>query len=477
MSNQTRGRSLNARQLKLFSAIAGLTVIVATMIGWLVFRQNALFSDHLETYLGIHRFRVALGTTERAMEQYQLDGAPEDLAEYEAHVSQLRQLVSFLNRTRTDELEDYFQLRAIRFALGAYLRTMEEAQRLRPSEPSAAFARFLRGARIKEYIDGYAEQLLQVRLEVGEAQVETLSRQARLVAALSASVLALLIAAMMLFALLFSRTVTRPIVRLAYTAHEMAGGNLNTPIIEVSSRDEIQTLAEAFATMQENISRLIEDVQGKRELELRTARLSESLRAAQLLGLQAQINPHFLFNTLNTIARTALFEGASETTELIHSLAHVFRYMLQETTATVTIADEIQIVEEYVKLQRNRFHERLRFSLTVDDAALPVSVPALTVQPLVENAIRHGIEPQEEGGEVTVTCTREAGRLTIVIADTGVGMPIQEVPEQGPNTHIGLHNVKTRLELLHGDELLFVLVSKPGTGTTVTISFPDKPMR
>ena len=475
---QTRSRrSLNARQLKLFSVIAGLTVIVAVMIGWLVFRQNALFSGHLETYLGIHRFRVALGATERAMERYQLDGAGEDLAEYEAHVPQLWQLASFLDSTRTEEIEDYFQLRAIRFALGAYLRTMEESQKLRPSEPSAAFASFLRASRIKEYIDGYAQQLLQVRLEVGEEQLATLSRQARLVAALSASVVALLIAAMMLFALVFSRTVTRPIVSLAYTAHEMASGNLNTPIIEVRSGDEIETLAQAFATMQENISRLIEDVQGKRELELRTARLSESLREAQLLGLQAQINPHFLFNTLNTIARTALFEGASETTELIHSLAHVFRYMLQETTATATLADEIQIVEEYVKLQRNRFHERLRFSLSVDQAALEVSIPALTVQPLVENAIRHGIEPQEEGGEVTVTCTREAGQLTIVVADTGIGMPSEKVREQGPTTHIGLHNVKTRLELLHGSELMFTLVSKPGVGTTVTISFPDNTMR
>jgi len=274
------------------------------------------------------------------------------------------------------------------------------------------------------------------------------------------------------FSMLFSRTVTRPIVSLAQTAQEISGGNLDAAIIRVETSDEIQILADAFATMQRNVKQLIHDVQGKRELELHTARLSHSLREAQLLGLQSQINPHFLFNTLNTISRTALFEGASETTNLIQSLAQVFRYMLQEPHTTVSLEDELQVVEEYIMLQRHRFHERLEFVLNCRVDARLVSIPALTVQPLVENAIRHGIEPREEGGTVTVDCGLEGSSVVITVADTGVG--IASIPDalNGPVDHIGLRNVKTRLGLLHGDDLRFDVSSPPDGGTVVTIRFP-----
>jgi sensor histidine kinase YesM len=182
------------------------------------------------------------------------------------------------------------------------------------------------------------------------------------------------------------------------------------------------------------------------------------------------MNPHFLFNTLNTISRTAMFEDASETTDLIRSLARVFRYMLQEPHATVTLKEELQIVEEYVKLQRHRFHERLSFVLHCEVDPVAVRIPALTLQPLVENAIRHGIEPKEEGGTVTVTCRMAADRMSIAVADDGVGM---EHPTSEPTgDHIGLNNVHTRLQLLHGDELEFSFLSEVGVGTTVTIAFP-----
>ena len=469
-------RSLNARHFFLVAAIVFLTVLVAVGIGWLVSEQNAVFSDFLQTYLAIHRFRVILSDSERAMDRYLRDRSESDLASYRALVPTIWELHRTLNQSRTGELEDYFQLRAIQFGLLAYVDTMARAVAAADEGigdgAGDAYGLYVHAERIRSYVDGYAERLLQVRLEVGDAFATALARRARAVTVGAGSAVALLIAVMFGFAFAFSRTVTRPIILLAHSAHEIAEGNLDAPIIRVTTRDEIGTLAEAFLRMQRNVKELIHDVQDKHELEVRAARLSQSLREAQLLGLQSQINPHFLFNTLNTISRTALFEGATETTDLIQSLAHVFRYMLQEPHTTVTLEDELNIVEEYVTLQRHRFHERLEFSLSCEIDARSVSIPALTIQPLVENAIRHGIEPSEEGGTVRVRCTLVDSHVVIEVADTGVGMDSVAAALDQTSERIGLRNVKTRLKLLHGDALRFDVESTPGRGTMISIRFP-----
>jgi two-component system sensor histidine kinase YesM len=470
--DRRRYRSLNARQFFLFAAIVFLTVLVAAGIGWLVSEQNAVFSDFLETYLAIHRFRVILSQSEDAMDRYLRDRTDPDLVTYRRLVPGIWELHSTLNRSRTDELEDYFQLRAIQFGLLAYFEAMDRAAVAADVGASDAYNHFVYGARIRSYIDGYAQLLLQVRLDVGEAYARALASRANAVTIGAGSAIALLIVLMLGFAVAFSRTVTRPIVLLAQSAHEIAEGNLDAPIIRTTTRDEIGTLAEAFLRMQRNIKELIHDVQDKHELEVRAARLSQSLREAQLLGLQSQINPHFLFNTLNTISRTALFEGATETTDLIQSLAHVFRYMLQEPHTTVTLEDELKIVEEYVTLQRHRFHERLGFSLNCEIDARSVSIPALTIQPLVENAIRHGIEPREEGGAVSVHCMLVDSHVVIKVADTGVGMDSVGAALDESSDQIGLRNVKARLELLHGEALCFDIESTPGRGTVISIRFP-----
>lgn len=465
-------RSLNARQVFVFAVVVFLTIVVAAGIGWLVVEQNTIFSDYLDTYLTIHRFRVLLAESERSVERYLRGHSEIELAAHYERVPGLWEAHRKLSRSRSELLEDYFQLRGIEFGLLAYTSAMNRSTAASENGASAAYSHFVRATQIRDYVDSYAERLLQIRLDVGEADVQVLARRARAATIGAGTAIGLLIIVMLAFAVVFSRTVTRPIISLAHSAHEIAEGNLNTPIISVSTADEIATLADAFARMQRNITQLIHDVQGKHDLEVRAARLSQSLREAQLLGLQSQINPHFLFNTLNTISRTALFEGASEATGLIQSLARVFRYMLQEPHTTVSLQDELRVVEEYVTLQRHRFQERLEFSLESDPDARTVSIPALTIQPLVENAIRHGIEPCEEGGEVRVRCRIVDSWVQITVADTGIGMePTPSVFDESGN-HIGLRNVKTRLELLHGDALEFDVDSTPGGGTTVTIRFP-----
>lgn len=468
-------RSITTRQIALFAAIAVVTIVSGSAVGFLVRAQRTLFADYLDSYLSIHRFRATLSRSTTLMDRFLRESSESELAEYESLLPSLRAMHRDITEASTGLLEDYFQVRAMRFGLLAYRQQMEQAALEHLAGADGAYATFVRAQRIARYVDSYAERLLSLRFDIGEAELAELTRRATTISTVSASVMVLLVLSMIVFAIVFARTVTRPIAQLAGIAHRIAEGDLDAPMISVRSRNEVGTLAHAFSTMQTNIRQLITDLEGKRELELRAARLSESLREAQLMGLQAQINPHFLFNTLNAISRTALFEGAKTTTELIQSLSQVFRYMLQQPSSTVSLREELRIAEEYVKLQKQRFHERLEFTLTCDVDADSVRVPALTLQPLIENAIRHGIEPSERGGSIAVACTRSDGNVHISVQDTGLGMVSPEVASSGPEGNgMGLQNVRARLELLHGDNLSFIIHSSEGAGTTVDISFPEE---
>jgi sensor histidine kinase YesM len=468
-------RSITSRHVILFVVIAVLTIASSGAIGLLVQSQRSLFSGYLNAYLTIHRFRMTLTQSANHADRYLRDSSSQQLTEYESELPRIWALYRQIQSSATNLLEDYFQTRAIQFGLLEYFSTVDRALSEQRAGTAGAYATFVRAQRIAAYVDSYAERLLEVRFDVGESELSQLSRRATTITVASGAVMLLLVVAMIAFAFVFARTVTRPITELARTAHAIAEGDLDAPLVEVRTRDEVSTLAEAFSVMQRNIKRLIDDLEGKRELEIRAARLSESLREAQLAGLQAQINPHFLFNTLNAIARTSLFEGAKSTTDLIQSLARVFRYMLQQSSATVSLRDELRIAEEYVKLQKQRFHERLEFNLTCDMDPDTVQLPALTLQPLIENAIRHGIEPSERGGAVSIVCTRTDNLIRITVADTGEGMHAESLPH-GPHdagNGVGLRNVRARLELLFGEQLEFEITSQPRMGTTVTMSFPD----
>lgn len=210
--------------------------------------------------------------------------------------------------------------------------------------------------------------------------------------------------------------------------------------------------------------------------ELEQEQTSRELEKARYLSLQAQIDPHFLFNTLNVISHTALFENASGTVKLINSLASVFRYRL-EFKNEVTLADEITFVREYLEIQQARFGERLKYKL--DDPALynDFTIPPFVIQPFVENAVRHGIEPKETGGTVIVAISREGDSIHVTIEDDGVGVPehfaLPQRFSESQQHHIGIANVVNRLAMYFSNDFCVSInrVNKDG-GTRAEIVMP-----
>ena len=220
---------------------------------------------------------------------------------------------------------------------------------------------------------------------------------------------ALVVAASLLGLMLlvsYSYKLTDPISRLAEAARAVGRGDYGYRAARSRvAADEIGTMTAAFASMQESVRLSFEELKSKAEVEkrlmeerMRVLELDHKLKDAELLALQTQINPHFLFNTLSAGMQLALAEDADRTADFLDNLAAFIRYVLKPPARSVRVSDEIECVERYIWLLRLRFGDRYRFTLSVDEEALGVETPALLLQPLVENAVAHGLRDREEGG-------------------------------------------------------------------------------
>ncbi|MGH9588223.1 MAG: sensor histidine kinase [Acidobacteriaceae bacterium] len=198
------------------------------------------------------------------------------------------------------------------------------------------------------------------------------------------------------------------------------------------------------------------------------------LLEARLDALQRQINPHFLFNTLNSIASLVRFRP-EQARELIVKLANILRALLKEHDSYILLRDELSFTDDYLGIEVVRFGaEKLRVVKEIDPETLDLPVPSMLLQPLIENSIKHGLEPRISGGTITVRSRIEAGRMVIEVEDDGVGIAPGRSRSSGvlTGTGIGMKNVRERLEVLFGGAAEFDVTSRPGRGTKVTVGIP-----
>jgi sensor histidine kinase YesM len=281
-----------------------------------------------------------------------------------------------------------------------------------------------------------------------------------------------------LLAYWISLGISRPIKQLALTAQQISDGNLQAVPPQISAHNEFGILSKAFGRMQENLKELI----GKEKESLEKDKLVKEL---ELEVLQNQINPHFLFNSLNVLSKLALLEGAEKTSDLTVSMSNLLRYNLRKLDRPVTLRNELEHAKEYFTIQQARFRDRIQFVTDIDESGLDVMVPMLTLQPLLENVFVHGIEGMEEGAEIRLVIACWPGEVRVAISDNGIGMskeiresllhfesePLAE-QEKGQSTGLGTRNVFKRLELFYGKKDLVDIHSEPGRGTTILIRLP-----
>ncbi len=215
----------------------------------------------------------------------------------------------------------------------------------------------------------------------------------------------------------------------------------------------------------------------------RLERLEAQATAAQLAMLRYQLNPHFLFNTLNSISTLVLLKQTQPANAMLTRLSGFLRHTLvAEPGSQVTLAQEIETLELYLDIERMRFEERLRTQFEIDDAALAALLPAMLLQPLVENAIKYAVGTQEEGAQISLTARVIGERLRLTVEDTGPGLDdgprnlshgaVEPLAGRPVSTGVGLANIRNRLAQAYGDNHLFETRSEAGGGFTVLIEIP-----
>jgi two-component system sensor histidine kinase LytS len=210
--------------------------------------------------------------------------------------------------------------------------------------------------------------------------------------------------------------------------------------------------------------------EAQRKHAIAEEKLRKLLTQAELRALRAQIDPHFFFNALNSVV-ALIHRDPAAAEELIEDLADLFRHSFKPSRDFIALGEELGLVETYLKVEKVRLGDKLRFNKVVTPEALTVRIPALTVQPLVENAVKHGIGNLAEGGQITLSAAVKDGHLNIAIADTGAGLPLAPLPQLFTRG-VGLNNINERLSALYGAQSRLRIDSHPGQGATVSFAIP-----
>jgi sensor histidine kinase YesM len=218
------------------------------------------------------------------------------------------------------------------------------------------------------------------------------------------------------------------------------------------------------------------------EEQKRRVELEKELKISELKALQSQINPHFLFNVLNTIGRLALIEKAEKTQEIVYSLAELLRYVLKNTDSKVTVREDIEYIEKYLKIQSIRFGNRVNYKICIEEGIEDIKIPVMILQPFVENAISHGLEPSGKEGNIKIEAYSLEHDIIIKISDDGVGIPQSKMDtllSKNTNNYntsksngIGVYNTNRRLTNYFGKDYKVNINSKLNAGTTVKIKIP-----
>lgn len=387
--------------------------------------------------------------------------------------------------------EQYLLAQAVRTTYENYDRLMDELQTdLKRGDTEEAAALYYGEVTLcGGYLQQYTDELLQTAITEGQSTYTRLSALNERLKGVQAVTTLLCV----LLGALFVRTVWHlldPVQQMIVASRAIGRGELDTPDVIVQQTDEIGQLAGAFNTMKHSMARQVNMLREKNEIERQLHRretealeLQNTIERARLQHLRSQIDPHFLFNTLGVILRVSDEENAPRTRALITALSQLLRYSLASNDLLVPLSREVRIIGEFFAIYHVRFGDRVRLAwhISEDIDLTETMVPSFIVQPLVENAFKHGIVPRETGGTVHIRIRRLPRHrlLYIAVGDDGVGMTrelletvraqLSRVPENG--THIGLSNVAARLRLLDPPGRLD-LHAAPGKGTRAVLFLP-----
>lgn len=470
---------MNSIQKKILTLTTVVLVIMSVIWVTLTYYNHKTqnqYNEILQRYLSLNEVTNASQQLITDLNNYMLKPTPENLDLLEHSEEGLIEAKLDVDTLRNPENN---------FTLSNYINLIDSLQETTDrfllyyseKDTEASTKEFTEAMNISNYISEMTLTLLDTELKTHDKFYRSIIERSGEVIKLGMWLLLLITFVLILITYWFSLGITRPVLKLTQAANELSNGKFDVEI-RVETNDEIAFLARTFDRMRNNINNLILEIKNKAQLERELQENKILLQESQFRSLQSQINPHFLFNTLNTLSKKAYLEGSEETSDLLVSVAGLLRYNLKQIDRSVTLYEEVAVLKQYMDIQKARFTERLKLYLDVDEDCLSVRIPALTLQPIIENAVIHAIEPREEGGIIWFRVKDGEDMITIEIEDDGKGMDkkkIQQILEEntmemeGHSTGIGFSNVVKRLRLFYGYDHVIDIFSDKGNGTKVVL--------
>ena len=334
-----------------------------------------------------------------------------------------------------------------------------------------------------EYINSYIYSLNIEQFINNSENYNALSKVFRVFEFVSMFIMAAVIIGNVILIINFTGNLISPLRKLAGQADEVARGNFDIEFTDYKSHDEIGVVTNAFNQMVISIRQYIGQIQERMEIERQLKEkellMEAHLKDAQLKYLQAQINPHFLFNTLNAGAQLAMMEEADKTYEYVQKMAEFFRYNVKKGNDIVTVKDEIELVDNYIYILNVRFSGDIHYEKSIEEKVLDAPMPSMILQPIIENCINHGIREMAGKGKIWLTAFSFEGQPCISIRDNGIGMSAETIEKVLAGTYReeelsgdsnGMNNIIVRLQLFTETEDVIDIISEgKNMGTEVRI--------
>ncbi|HUZ18392.1 MAG TPA: histidine kinase [Spirochaetia bacterium] len=481
--------SRDSLRVRLLLYLSISMVIMMFSLGFILLNslnlQNLAYLRFQEEHY-FQELQTNLGALQEPLEKYLTDRSSSALTRLLFLIETIHEKVPPARPISSDQT--FLMKREIYFLIDAYLSQVNQIIELK------------RGRKVVEYIDSYDElsklyrhisaEIDNVSLRGFRVQLEEYRSFLGLFRRIQYQNLLLVVVATAFAYFLLLRLVnniTKPMLQLSYMARQLSNGKFDIPDLHISSITEVNQVSSAFNHMKNSIAHYVSELKKQKEMEqqimterVRNLRMEQLLKRMELYTMQAQMNPHFLFNTLNTGVQLAIVEEADRTADFMENLAALFRHNIRGKKFFVPLGHEIEGLRSYYAILQIRFPKTLRLILDIEESLLEgFTCPAMILQPLVENSVVHAFSHADKTGTITVKVRLEKPVLVISVSDDGIGMPESLIRELlAPHTHdyplgpkvMGLENVIQRCYFFYPDQKDVINIeSAPGKGTAITI--------
>lgn len=466
--------------IMLLSINAYINAEINTMIDDIsgIYASNAMLND----------LQISLTQVHRYLETFLDTRDTEAIEGYLRNQQEFSNRLERLNRRLLDD-DSMITQKNIRSISEEYIRTANRAVEAKRGRNVVKYKEYYDDAdRLFSYINSYIYSLNNRQLQRNSQNYEALFTSLKYSETANLTILCMTSALVTLLVFLLTRGITDPLRRLAEAAEQVARGSLIAEVSGPVANDEVGIVTAAFnqmvASLKDNMEQARQRIELESAMKEKQLLMEAHLKDTQLKYLQSQINPHFLFNTLNACAQLAMLEGADRTYTYVQNVADFYRYNVRKNDGVATLAEEIGLVDNYIYIINVRFSGEIHFIKEIEEGVTDVPMPAMILQPLVENSINHGLRDVEWEKKIWLSVYRENDRICVSVRDNGVGISperTQSILNNGLNgdglqehtTGVGLRNVIGRLRLFYNrDDVMEITSTGSGMGTEVAVFIP-----